>query len=80
MIIVTRNGEPTREIVIPSDITSFAYEADVCGRAILAGTQQAAAPAMSWDDTLGNLRTQDQWRAAIGLTYARERPEKVPTK
>ena len=30
---------------------------------------------MSWDDTLGNLRAQDAWRAAIGLTYASEKPE-----
>jgi hypothetical protein len=29
---------------------------------------------MSWDDTLGNLRAQDAWRAAIGLTYASEKP------
>jgi predicted dehydrogenase/diketogulonate reductase-like aldo/keto reductase len=76
-IVVNRKGEPAREIDIPSDITSFAYEADVCGRAILAGQQQAASPAMSWDDTLGNLRTQDQWRAAIGLAYDRERAEKA---
>jgi aryl-alcohol dehydrogenase-like predicted oxidoreductase len=24
---------------------------------------------MSWDDTLGNMRTLDQWRQAIGVTY-----------
>lgn len=74
-IVVNRKGEPSREIDVPSGVTSFAHEADVCGRAILAGRQQAEAPAMSWDDTLGNLRTQDQWRAAIGLAYAFERPE-----
>ncbi len=76
-IVVHRRGRPTQEIDIPSDITSFAHEADVCGRAILAGKQQAEAPAMTWRDTLGNLRTQDQWRAAIGLAYDRERPDKA---
>lgn len=78
-IVVNRKGEPSREIDIPSDITSFAYEADACGRAILAGKQQPEAPAMSWNDTLGNLRTQDQWRAAIGLAYDRERADKATT-
>jgi aryl-alcohol dehydrogenase-like predicted oxidoreductase len=34
---------------------------------------------MSWDDTLGNMRTLDQWRRAIGLTYETEKPEHVPT-
>jgi aryl-alcohol dehydrogenase-like predicted oxidoreductase len=29
---------------------------------------------MSWDDTLGNLRTLDKWRAAIGLVYDQEKP------
>ncbi len=73
-IVLNRKGEPSREIDIPSEITSFAYEADVCGRAILAGHQQAESPAMTWDDTLGNLWTMDQWRAAIGLAYHQETP------
>ena len=74
-IVVRRHGQDEEVIDIPSDITSYVYEADVCGRAILAGVQQAEAPAMTWDDTLGNLRTQDAWRAAIGLVYDEERPE-----
>jgi hypothetical protein len=24
---------------------------------------------MSWDDSLGNMKTLDRWRAAIGLVY-----------
>ena len=41
--------------------------------------RQAPSPAMSWDDTLGNMRTLDQWRQAIGLIYEAEKPEHVPT-
>ena len=73
-IIVRRRGQPEEIIDIPSEVTSYAHEADVCGRAILAGSNQADSPAMTWDDTLGNLRTQDAWRAAIGLTYESEKP------
>jgi hypothetical protein len=28
---------------------------------------------MSWDDTLGNMRTLDRWREAVGLSYESER-------
>lgn len=74
-IIVQRHGQPEEVIDLPSTVTSYAYEADVCGRAILAGNQQAAAPAMTWDDSLGNLRTQDAWRQAINLVYKQEKSE-----
>jgi predicted dehydrogenase/aryl-alcohol dehydrogenase-like predicted oxidoreductase len=73
-IIVNRRGEAPQEITVDSPVTSFALEADVCGRAIRAGRQQPDAPAMTWEDSLGNLRTQDAWRAAIGLTYETEKP------
>ncbi len=76
-IIVNRKGEAPREIALDSPVTSFALEADVCGRAIRAKRQQADAPAMSWADTLGNIRAQDAWRAAIGLTYAAEKAENL---
>jgi predicted dehydrogenase/aryl-alcohol dehydrogenase-like predicted oxidoreductase len=76
-IVVNRKGEPPREIAVDSPVSSFAHEADVCGRAIRAGRQQAESPAMTWDDTLGNMRTQDAWRAAIGLTYSAEKPENL---
>lgn len=76
-IIVRRRGEEAREIDIPSDVTSFAHEADVCALAIRAGAPEAPAPAMTWADTLGNARTQDAWRSAIGLTYAMEKPDRL---
>ena len=30
---------------------------------------------MTWDDTLGNMRTLDRWREAIGLIYDAEKPD-----
>ncbi|MCX6992784.1 MAG: aldo/keto reductase, partial [Kiritimatiellaeota bacterium] len=76
IIINTRKGgaKETSEILVESPVTSYAHEADVAGRAIMAGRQQAEP--MTWDDTLGNIRTQDQWRKAIGLVYEAEKPEK----
>jgi predicted dehydrogenase/aryl-alcohol dehydrogenase-like predicted oxidoreductase len=54
----------------------YAAEADMVARH-LADRQ---APAMSWDDTLGTMRTLDQWRRAIGLEYPMERLDAaIPT-
>jgi len=69
-IVVRRRGEAPRPIAVESAVTSYAHEADVVGRAIRA--RQTEAAAMPWADTLGNLRTQDAWRAAIGLVYEAE--------
>jgi predicted dehydrogenase/aryl-alcohol dehydrogenase-like predicted oxidoreductase len=76
-IVVNRRGEPPREISVDSAVTSFSLEADVCGKAIRAGCHEADAPAMSWADTLSNIRTQDAWRTAIRLTYNAEKPENL---
>jgi hypothetical protein len=49
----------------------YALEADTVADHL--EKRQAPSPAMTWDDTLGNMRLLDRWRAAIGLTYAFER-------
>jgi len=74
-IILKKNAEKeAQEILIDVNVTSYTLEADVVGKAIRAGLQQTDE--MNWDDTLGNIRTQDQWRNAIGLTYEAEKPRK----
>jgi predicted dehydrogenase/aryl-alcohol dehydrogenase-like predicted oxidoreductase len=50
---------------------SYALEADAVG----VRGQALEAPQMSWNDSLGNARTLDQWRQAIGLTYPFEADE-----
>ncbi len=45
----------------------FTIEADTVAAHIQA--HQAPSPAMTWDDTLGNMKTLDRWRQAIGLRY-----------
>ena len=74
-LIVHRHGTAPEAILIPAAVTSFTLEADVAGNAILAGNVEAPAPAMTWADTLGNLKTLDRWRGAIGLAYDSEKPE-----
>ncbi|HEY7088190.1 MAG TPA: aldo/keto reductase [Tepidisphaeraceae bacterium] len=78
-IILHRKGEPNpQEISVEATATAFTYEADVAGNAMLSGQKQAPPPAMTWDDSLGNLRTLDMWRESIGLTYDVEKPAGYP--
>ncbi len=75
-ILLYHKDHPTpEELWAPSEVTSFAHEADVCGHAIRARRVEAEPPAMTWADTLGNLRAQDAWRVATGLTYEFEKPQ-----
>jgi len=64
-------------IRIETDEWLYGIEADVVAANI--DNRQAPAPAMSWDDTLGNMRTLDAWRDQIGLVYEMENPGNVPT-
>lgn len=73
-IVVQLNaGKTTRVVQVKTDSTSFALEAGVFAAAIAAGRKAALPPAMTPADTLGNMKTIDRWRAAIGLEYEMEK-------
>jgi predicted dehydrogenase/aryl-alcohol dehydrogenase-like predicted oxidoreductase len=75
-IFVHRQGEAEpKEITIETNVTAFTLELDVFGDAVAAGKTQAPSPAMSWADSLGNMRTLDAWREQIELTYNFEKPD-----
>lgn len=72
-IVVHRKGrEEPEEILIETDEYLYGMEADTVAANI--GNRRAAPTAMSWPDTLGNMKTLDRWREAIGLVYDSERP------
>ncbi len=71
-LIIKRDGKNDEEITIDSPKHLYALEAD----AVAENIARRQAPQMSWDDSLGNMRTLDRWRAAIGLTYEIEKPAK----
>ncbi len=78
-IIIRKNGqaEPTIVHVDASD-NSFTLEVDVFGDAVAAGKKQASSPAMSWGDSLGNIKLLDAWRAQLKVDYPIERPDTFP--
>jgi predicted dehydrogenase len=63
-IILQKNGQAHETINVPSG-PIYSLEADLVGHHIAQGNREAAWPAMTWTDTLGNIRTQDKWRRAI---------------
>lgn len=67
-ILLKRDGEQqSQEIVVATDEYLYGLEAD----AVAAGweNKQAAPPAMTWEDTLGNMQVLDAWRREVGLSY-----------
>ncbi|MDH2444898.1 aldo/keto reductase [Amnibacterium sp. CER49] len=66
---VTRAGQ-TQVVTEQHAKSAYAFEADVVARSIEA--RQAPWPAMTLADSLGNMRTLDRWRHAIGLEYPQE--------
>ncbi|MCX5659968.1 MAG: aldo/keto reductase [Planctomycetota bacterium] len=67
------NGKPAEVIEVDTTDWLYALEADMVGRNI--ARRQGVFPAMTWDDSLGNMRTLDQWRSSIGLLYDIEKPD-----
>jgi predicted dehydrogenase/aryl-alcohol dehydrogenase-like predicted oxidoreductase len=72
-IIVKKNKDKEpQEIAVESSDWLYGLEADTVAANIQ--NRQAKFPAMSWEDTLGNMRGLDLWRQSIGLVYDTEKP------
>ncbi|MDB5295029.1 MAG: oxidoreductase domain protein [Phycisphaerales bacterium] len=69
-LVLHRRGQPPETITVAPPAELYALEADTVADHLEA--RQAPSPAMTWDDTLGNMRLLDRWRAAIGLQYGFE--------
>ncbi len=72
-IIVRRAGAEAETVSVAADAALYGVEAETVATHLAA----RQAPAMSWDDTLGNMRALDLWRGAIGLVYPTEQPAAV---
>ncbi|MFH1567685.1 MAG: aldo/keto reductase, partial [Gemmatimonadota bacterium] len=69
IVKANRDKEP-QEIAVETADYLYGLEADTVAANL--ERRQAAPPAMSWDDTLGNMRALDQWRLSFGFTYGAE--------
>ncbi len=73
IIIYSKGQQEPQEIPIETEKGLFTIEADTVASYL--DKRQAPPPATTWDDTLGNMRTLDRWREAIGLVYELEKPQ-----
>jgi predicted dehydrogenase len=62
-LLLLHRGGQTSEVKVHADRSIYAIEADTVAESIAA----RESPAMTWSDSLGNMRTLDRWRAEIGL-------------
>ncbi|MEM9020739.1 MAG: Gfo/Idh/MocA family oxidoreductase [Planctomycetota bacterium] len=61
---------PVQQIEVTTDQATYAIEAELVANAIQSGKQQADWPAMSWQDSLGNMQVLDEWRKQLGIVVA----------
>ena len=76
--IIPREGA-ARTVEVNEPGWLYSFEVDAAGEAIRAGRLEFSAPGMSWADSLGNLRAQDQWRQGAGLEYDIEKAARRST-
>lgn len=56
-------------IAVPSQDNFYTLQINTVNSHVLCGEVQAASPAMTWPDSVGNMVALDMWRKAIGLHY-----------
>ena len=73
-IVIHRYDEKEpREILLRSRQPVYTLEADT----VASFLRSRQAPAMKWEDSLGNMQTLDRWRQAVGVIYDAEKPESM---
>jgi predicted dehydrogenase/aryl-alcohol dehydrogenase-like predicted oxidoreductase len=76
-ILVQKTGEKTpQEILVRTEEWLYAIEADTVAAHV--ADRQAPSPAMTWDDSLGNMKALDAWREQLRVVYDVEKPEHFP--
>jgi hypothetical protein len=67
IILVAPGKEPTEVPYDSTNLSVFTIEADAVSEAILSGAKECRY--MTLDDTIGQVKALDAWRAQIGLKY-----------
>ena len=70
-ILLYKPGENTpQEFVADADGRGpYTVEADLLAQCVRAGKTEPDTPALTWQDSLGNMRALDMWRKEIGLVF-----------
>ncbi len=60
---IYRDGEPVETVSVRTEMPTYGLEAELVADTLPG--RQAKWPAMSWEDTLGNMRALERWRTAL---------------
>ena len=71
IIIKKNNKEEIIDLKGPEHL--FFFEAELASQSISKEKTQAPFPAMTWDDTLSNLKALDQWRSKINYRLTQDK-------
>lgn len=67
------DGQKEPQILsVPGDRGLYTIEVDLVAKQL--ADKQAPTPAMTWADSLGNMKALDAWRKSIGLVFDCEKP------
>ena len=69
------DADGTRTEILGDDRILFAFEVDTASRAIRDGATEAAFPAPTHADSIGNARVLDTWRHQVGYALPGETPK-----
>ncbi len=64
--IIHRDGREPEEVRVRTQLPVYAIQAELVAESL--PKLEAASPAMSWADSLGNMRALDRWRAKLEQT------------
>ncbi len=62
ILLWTSDKPDPAEMSVPADRDLYSYEADMVDGHIA----DRQAPAMSWDDSMGNMKLLDEWQNQVG--------------
>ncbi len=71
-IRILRNGGEVDRILIEDELELYALEADHVAEHVT----ERQAPAMEWEDSLGNMKALDRWRESVSFVYDAELPDR----
>jgi predicted dehydrogenase/aryl-alcohol dehydrogenase-like predicted oxidoreductase len=76
-IIVNRAGADPEEVIVVAEGELYSIEADTVAQHL--NDKHAPSPCMTWDDSLGNMKTLDLWRRSVGLSFDEEKLDALKT-
>jgi predicted dehydrogenase len=74
VVILRQSGKDDENVIVSGEGKGlYTHEVDLVARCIAEGRTEAPSPAMTWADSLGNMRVLDAWRKSVGLVFDLEK-------